>query len=207
MKSMPLFPLSGVVLFPGALLPLHIFEYRYRRMVADVLGHGRRFGVINVGEDSDMANVGCVAEIIQLEKLSDGRSNILTVGVERFAVVKKIASDDYPRAHVKTFSENGSTDGIESYVKVASTLLIDVMQLMARLNKTASEIDSHIPQDPEDLSFLIASSLPEPAGVKQILLEMRDTDLRLAQEIAILDDFRNRLRALVAIDRAFEHAP
>lgn len=86
MKEIPLFPLRGIVLFPGSLLPLHIFEPKYRSMLEDVVAGDRRFGVINVDDDGVMADIGCTAEVVQVEKLGAGMSNILTVGLERFKV-------------------------------------------------------------------------------------------------------------------------
>jgi Lon protease-like protein len=90
--QLPIFPL-GVVLFPGTRLPLHLFEPRYRQMIADVRDGDRRFAIITampgVAErDLPAGRIGCVAEVAELEILPDGRANIVVVGRERFALVR-----------------------------------------------------------------------------------------------------------------------
>ncbi len=110
MRRLPLFPLP-VVLFPGALMPLHVFEPRYRQMMAHCLESDRRFGLVYHDPDRqgpfdlEPGRVGCVAEILQFQPLPDGRSLVLTEGVERFRIEDGIESealyfealvDDYP---------------------------------------------------------------------------------------------------------------
>src|SRR6201991_3416461 len=88
-RELPLFPLP-LVLFPGVPLPLHIFEERYRRLLADVRVSNNLFGLsyFDAGTDDRPApgHVGCATEIIEIQPLPDGRSNILTVGVARYRV-------------------------------------------------------------------------------------------------------------------------
>src|SRR5919108_2802881 len=93
---LPIFPLA-VVLFPGTPLPLHIFEPRYRRMLADCLAGDRRFGLIFLPEataerELPPGHVGCVAYIEKAESLPDGRSNIAVSGQERFALGRFVDS-------------------------------------------------------------------------------------------------------------------
>ncbi len=204
MKELPLFPLRGIVLFPGSLLPLHIFEPKYRSMLEDVIARDRRFGVINVSSDDVMADVGCIAEIVQVEKFGDGMSNIITVGVERFKVVRKVETSLYPRALTQTVRENASSTELETDLTNVSVLLKDVFHFISRLNRSPANA-SLLPKDPKNLSFWIASWLPTLPETKQSLLEMKDTKVRLAREISILDEFRNQLRARVAIEDVFEN--
>src|SRR6478609_7401129 len=94
---LPLFPLS-VVLFPGTPLPLHIFEPRYRQMLADCLAADRRFGITPAGaqrEAPDPGVVGCTAEVRVNQELPDGRSNIVVLGGERF-VVSQLLQEPHP---------------------------------------------------------------------------------------------------------------
>ena len=87
---LPVFPLS-VVLFPGTPLPLHIFEPRYRQMLADCLADDRRFGITPAGADGeapDPGMVGCTAEVRVNQELPDGRSNIVVLGGDRFVVAR-----------------------------------------------------------------------------------------------------------------------
>ena len=93
-RLLPLFPLP-LVLFPGVPLPLHIFEPRYREMLADCLAGDRRFGIVFAAEDDPegprRGAVGCIAVIQSSETLPDGRSNILVVGGDRFAIARLVA--------------------------------------------------------------------------------------------------------------------
>ena len=87
-QRLPLFPL-GLVLFPGTAIPLHLFEPRYRQMLADVQAGDRRFGIVcameGVGErELPAGRIGCVAEVTEAHTMPDGRSNIVVVGRERF---------------------------------------------------------------------------------------------------------------------------
>src|SRR5688572_12794777 len=91
-EELPLFPLN-TVLFPGMPLPLHIFEYRYREMIAFCSENEREFGVVlikegtEVGEPALPFDVGTLARIVGIERLEDGRMNIVTVGTRRFHLV------------------------------------------------------------------------------------------------------------------------
>lgn len=203
MKELPLFPLRGIVLFPGSMLPLHIFEPKYRSMLEDVIARDRRFGVINVDSDDVMADVGCIAEVVQVEKLGDGRSNIITVGLERFKVVRELETSFYPRALTQIVRDNASSTELEDDLAKLSTLLTDIFHFMGRLNLASADA-SILPKDPKKLSFWVASWSPTVPEIKQRLLEIKDTQVRLVHEIAILDEFRNQLRARVAIEDVFE---
>ena len=87
-RELPLFPLPDVVLFPNDVLPLHIFESRYRMMLQSILETDQRFGVVRWDpHQQNMAAVGCCAEVIQHQTGEDGRSNIVTLGQQRFRVL------------------------------------------------------------------------------------------------------------------------
>ena len=93
-RLLPLFPLP-LVLFPGVPLPLHIFEPRYQQLLADTLEGDRRFGIVFHPEGRPeqalpTGHVGCVARIHNTEALDDGRSNIIVVGEERFALERLV---------------------------------------------------------------------------------------------------------------------
>jgi Lon protease-like protein len=93
-STIPIFPLPNVVLFPNVFLPLHIFEPRYRQMVSDALGGERMIGMVLLqpGSDADdrvppVYDIGCAGLITHVERLSDGRYNIVLRGLERFRIV------------------------------------------------------------------------------------------------------------------------
>jgi len=105
---LPLFPLPSVVLFPGARLPLHIFEPRYRRMVADLLARPedeRRVGMIYAAaadrEGTELVEPGCAGRLVAHEPLDDGRSNIVLHGEFRFEVEREVDGRPYRRAVVR----------------------------------------------------------------------------------------------------------
>ena len=106
-RELPLFPLPEVVLFPNEVLPLHIFESRYRIMLKSVLETDSLFGVIKWDpETKSMANVGCCAHVIKHQTSEDGRSNIITVGQQRFQILEIIRSTPYYSAMVSWVDDN-----------------------------------------------------------------------------------------------------
>ncbi len=107
-RRIPLFPLPGVVLMPGTILPLHIFEPRYRAMVADALAGERTIGMAMLqpgwesgGDDPRIYAVGGAGEIVESEELEDGRYNILLEGRFRYRVVEEAAANPYRVARVE----------------------------------------------------------------------------------------------------------
>src|SRR5204862_1471569 len=107
--SIPLFPLPNVVLFPNVFLPLHIFEPRYRQMVADSLDSDRLIGMVLLkpGWQAEYEGrppvypIGCSGVITHVESLADGRYNIVLRGLERF----RIASEDHEKAYRRAVAE------------------------------------------------------------------------------------------------------
>jgi len=112
-EFLPLFPLPNVVLFPNVFLPLHIFEPRYREMVADALADDRLIGMVLLkpGWQHDYEGrppvypIGCSGVMTHVEQLSDGRYNIVLRGVERFRIVSEEHRGSYRRALVDAAAE------------------------------------------------------------------------------------------------------
>src|SRR5476649_2585299 len=110
---LPLFPLPNVVLFPNVFLPLHIFEPRYREMVADALASDRMIGMVLLrpGWDHDyegrppIYRIGCSGVLTHTERLPDGRYNLVLRGVERFTIVAEDAALSYRRAAIEPLVE------------------------------------------------------------------------------------------------------
>lgn len=106
MRELPLFPL-GTVLFPHMVLPLHVFEERYRALMHDVLDGEREFGVTLISQGHEVGGgdrrsaVGTIASILRAEELDDGRWLAITVGTRRFRVKEWLPDDPYPRALVE----------------------------------------------------------------------------------------------------------
>lgn len=187
MYELPLFPLN-VVLFPGMPLPLHIFEDRYKAMVADCIRENRPFGVVHIQEgmaesgttDAPVA-IGCTAEIAQVQPLEQGRMLILTVGRERFRVVEFNYEKPYlvglvEPAPLVTEDEEWETVG-------AGTLepfIIDYLNKLALIGSVEVEPDQ-IPSDAEGLIYMAATLIQLPIEEKQALLAIdRASDLTRA---------------------------
>jgi len=162
-RELPIFPLP-IVLFPGAPQPLHVFEPRYRQLLADCLAADRRFGIAYIPAERDAGveplprpgDVGCVAVIRNTQGLPDGRSNVLTVGERRFVLIDWVSSDrPYRLARVDEFDDE-PVDASEA-------------------------VTIELPADPQLLSFQVAAALELPPEAKRGLLALRSTTARLRQ--------------------------
>src|SRR5215212_11484498 len=111
--TIPIFPLPNVVLFPNVFLPLHIFEPRYRAMLADALAGDRIIGMtlLMPGYEADYQGrppvypIGCAGVITHSEQLPDGRSNLVLRGIEKFRILEEDASREYRLARVEALPE------------------------------------------------------------------------------------------------------
>jgi Lon protease-like protein len=179
--QLPIFPLS-VVLFPGTPLPLHIFEPRYRRMLADCLEGDRRFGITPAGRDGaapEPGTVGCIAEIRVNQELPGGDSNIIVVGAERFVLTRPVEdAAPYLVAMVQPFEEEpGSEPPGETAARLREAFT-GYYALLRQLNDVEPE-DPSLPDDPLGLSFHVAAAIDCDHGVKQRLLVERSTTRRV----------------------------
>jgi Lon protease-like protein len=160
---LPLFPLE-IVLFPGAPLPLHIFEPRYKEMIGECLAQGQPFGMVRAKESS-LAAIGCAASIVNvIKKYDDGRLDIAAEGTRRFEIIQVNQERSFLQAEVTYFEDEPSTVG-----KSAADALVQLHeQLFAVLGQTVE-----IERDAESLSFHLAHELPVDLDFKQALLEMK----------------------------------
>src|SRR5262249_2054604 len=122
---LPIFPLPNVVLFPNVFLPLHIFEPRYREMVNDAIASDRMIGMVLLkpGWEHDYEGrptvypVGCSSVITHVERLSDGRFNIVLRGVERFRIIEEDQSRSYRRALVESLADQAMVPGDRAAIR------------------------------------------------------------------------------------------
>jgi uncharacterized protein len=192
---LPLFPL-GSVLYPGLVLPLHIFEDRYRQLVADLLAgpEPRRFGVIAIrqgretGVDgvSALYETGCTAVLRRADKHPDGRFDLVTVGTDRFRLVNLADPAPYLRGDVELLSEDvgdaaAATAAVQS-VQRQFRAYLDLLTERSQAQVTLSEL----PAEPVLLSYLVAAVVVVDLPVKQRLLEEPDALHRLAAERTLL---------------------
>jgi Lon protease-like protein len=185
---LPIFPLS-VVLFPGTPLPLHIFEPRYQRMLADCLAADRRFGLIPASTSAGSpgpGTVGCVAEIRVNQELPDGRSNIVVVGGPRF-VLSHLLDESLPYivAMVTAFEDDADTEPAADDTDTLRRLSAHYFAGLRELNDSLPEEPS-LPDDALSLSFHVSSGIECDLGVKQRLLAERSTARRIKALMLLL---------------------
>ena len=206
-RELPLFPLPEVVLFPNEVLPLHIFESRYKTMLKSVLETDSLFGVVKWDPNTkSMANVGCCAHIIKHQTANDGRSNIITMGQQRFQVLEVVRSSPFYTGLVSwIYDENiqnlQELDALRDSVVQA---LNDVVNLTSKLTNSQKILPDKLPKNPMELSFWIGAHLGGPVSdEQQRLLEERDTYIRLQREFEMLDHTRKQLAARTALKESF----
>ena len=193
-RQLPLFPLP-LVLLPNEVLPLHIFEERYRQMLRDIAEDRNMFGVVlfepegSYVERPGTGTVGCIAEVKESETFLDGRSNILTLGIVRFRINDYVESGDpYLVADVEFFEDDPADPAI------IQPLADEVFELFDRMAKAAFKIGGsrgtfpELPRtDPETLSFMITAAFNFENDKKYRLLEMASTVQRLSELKSLLD--------------------
>jgi Lon protease-like protein len=165
----PLFPLE-LVLFPGAPLPLHIFEPRYKEMITECLLKDQPFGMVRAKENA-LAAIGCSASILNvLKKYEDGRLDIAAEGEHRFEIIQINQDRSFLQAEVAYFEDEPSIPGsgaVDAVVELHE-------QLFAVLGQPVD-----IARDTEPLSFHLANELPVDLDFKQALLEMKSESERI----------------------------
>lgn len=207
-RELPLFPLPDVVLFPQEVLPLHIFEPRYRMLLRTVMAEDRRFGVIRWDpQERRMADVGCCAEIIHCQTQDDDRSNIVTMGQQRFRVLDIVREAPFRVGLVSWIEDEPENDsqGVSDLADQVREALKDVVELTAKLIGKPAQLPSDLPDLPRELSFWIGSHLGGPvADHQQALLEITSTAERLRQEFDLLDHTRRQLAARTVLKDTFQ---
>ena len=188
-----LFPLD-VVLFPGAPLPLHIFEPRYKEMIGECLEQKRPFGWIRAQKDS-LAEIGCTAVILNVfKKYEDGRLDIATEGKQRFEIVQLNQERSFLQGEVILFDDEPSqvaAGDVEAVVKLHEQLLTILGQ------------EAQIEPGQSQISFQLAHDLPVDLDFKQTLLEMKSEAERIE---TLLEYYRATIPKVEKTLRAREKA-
>jgi uncharacterized protein len=206
-ETLPLFPL-GTVLYPGLLLPLHVFEDRYRQLVADLLAgpEPRRFGVIAIREGREtgadgiraLYDIGCTAALRQVTELDDGRYDLVTVGTQRFLLTGVDSARPYLQGEVDLLAE---TTGDETGAAMAARSVQDAFRSYAGALAERGVTQVSLPDLPDDpilLSYLVAASMVIDLHDKQALLAEPDALHRLVAERMLLSRETTMLRTLTA---------
>ena len=173
MTEMPQFPLR-TVLFPSMVLPLHVFEPRYRTMVHDLLEGDRRFGVVMIergsdqGGEDDRSSYGTVARIVEAEEFPDGRWGLVTVGVERFRITQWLEDAPYPRADIELWPDAAGDLDVERFESVEQKFR-RCMALASEMGVDTGPLPGDI--EPSELGTMqLAAMLPVGPLDKQRLL-------------------------------------
>ncbi len=175
---LPLFPLD-LVLLPGVPLPLHVFEPRYKEMIAECLEEKKLFGVVRASS-AGVADIGCTAEIIEVTKrYDDGRMDILTRGVERFEVLQVHDERSFLQAEFSVVEDEPG--------RAPSQMVEQAVHLHAEIVRLAGAEIGGPEESADHLSFLLAGSLPLDLDFKQKLLTTLSEPKRLQAVISYLE--------------------
>jgi Lon protease-like protein len=168
-ERFPLFPL-GIVLLPTEIVPLHIFETRYKLMIGESVESGGEFGIVWLGDDG-LAEVGCTARVAQvLEQMDDGRMNILAQGGRPFRLLRKIDDMPYPAGDVEMIED--LDEGDEELAAGAREAYADLVERVTDNRPGIDELDGLT-------AYGMAATIELAAAPKQALLEERSEDRRL----------------------------
>ncbi|TCB97962.1 peptidase S16 [Micromonospora zingiberis] len=214
---LPVFPLA-TVLFPGLVLPLHIFEERYRALIRHLMGlpegSPREFGVVAIRSGWEVApksgrvvpgtgevtlhEVGCTAELRQVTELTDGGFDIVTVGRRRFRVGQlDHHAAPYLTAEVSWLPEPTGPD--EPASLLATRVIAVFRQYLGLMRAEAGELTEQLPDDPTVLSHLVAATAALTVADRQRLLAIDDTAARLRAELSLLNREAALLRQVRAV--------
>jgi Lon protease-like protein len=197
-EMLPLFPLS-TVLFPGMRLPLHVFEERYRVLVADLLARPepRRFGVITIRKGSEVGadgvtalhEAGCVAAVRQIVSHPDGRFDLAIVGTERFRLIRLDRSPPYLTGEIEPLPDEPSADeagpGTAQAVALAQAAFRGYLNALADRGGGVISV-ADLPDEPVLLSYVIGAAMIIDLPERQSLLAAPDAASRLRLERSLL---------------------
>jgi Lon protease-like protein len=172
----PLFPL-GLVLLPSEVVPLHIFEERYKLMIGECLESSGEFGIVWLSDDG-LREVGCTARVTQvLAELDDGRLNILVAGGRAFRLVRRIDDMPYPAGDVEMLDDEPDAEGDDDPSDLE--LAVEARERYADLVEQVTD-ERPSADDLEDLdAYGMAATIDFDAGSKQELLELRSERERM----------------------------
>ena len=197
-----LFPLNAV-LFPGAVLNLHVFEPRYKQMIGECIEAGEGFGVVLIREGEEAGDptvepydIGSVAEIVEVTQLPFGRYYISTVGRQRFRIRRVISREPYLTVDAELIEEEERSDSdLVTLRDEVRDAFLEYLDLIIEFSGQQAAVD--LPGDAQTTSFLVGDALQIADNVKQRLLELDSTKQRLSIELGFLRRLLPQLRKLL----------
>jgi Lon protease-like protein len=205
MFNLPLFPLN-TVLFPRMPISLHIFEDRYKQMMQVCLDENRPFGVVlissgqEVGEPATPQAIGCTAEITNVQKLSDGRLNLVAIGQQRFQIQTLDFSQSYLMGSVEALTLTPATAVAKRYQRLLRQQIQGYMEQLSLIGEVEFNM-AKLPTDVLDMAYLAATMLQMPNDKKQALLAINEGDQLVAR---VYDACREETAVLKAMISAGE---
>ena len=194
LERFPLFPL-GLVLLPQELVPLHIFEERYKLMIGECLENETEFGIVWLS-DEGLRDVGCTARISRVvDRAEDGRMNIIVEGGRPFRLLRKIDDLPYPAGDVELLDDFDSETDPELVEKARARY----SELVEQATGEAADVDAVAVLD----AYGMAATVEHPPEAKQALLELRveNDRLRMVEEM-----FRTAIKRLAYAEETAERA-
>jgi Lon protease-like protein len=205
LEELPIFPLA-TVLFPGAILPLHIFEERYKQMMRHAVENGGLFGLsyrsdASVGDETppEIGSIGCVAKIHAVMPLDHGKMNVISTGIVRYRILSLRQAEPFIVAKVEPFIDDlePGADLNRIFDEMAG-MCREFLEAAQALDESGGVPGQELPEDPEAFSLLISSALPIDNDAKQTLLEITSTRSRLSRlrhyVSNALTDFTRRIK-------------
>jgi len=201
----PIFPLPNVVLFPKTLLPLHIFEDRYRTMTREVIAGDRRLAMVllregwesNYYETPAVHDIACLGNIESYEELEDGKYNIVLAGISRVRLIREVQQTPYRLAEVEEISDAICDDNSTDIIRRRNHLV----GLFSRFTELATQGNYRARDLVPQLVNMVASTISLPVEDKQALLEMDEVTERCDVLIPVL---RRQVETLILV-RKYEH--
>lgn len=197
-----MFPLN-MVLFPGAVLNLHVFEPRYRQMIAECLDTNEAFGVVLIREGDEAGDpdvlpheIGTTAEIADITPLPSGRYYLSSTGGRRFRIREVVSREPFLLCDVEYLDEAPSdADATQRLIAEIGSEFREYQNLVVAFSGTQSEVE--LPADPIRASYAIGDALQVADALKQQLLELSSAEERLDAELGFLRRLLPQLRSLL----------
>jgi len=201
--EIPLFPLPNLVLFPNIIVPLHIFEERYKLMINGCIDRDEVFGLVLLRNGAEQESedaihrVGVTARVTEVERLDDGRMNILCEGETRFRILRFVQQTPFWKGSVQFFEEDVAHHGAEALYDQVAALYRQVAELGAKMSGSP-QTELALPESPADLSFMVAYVLDIDSEEKQRMLEMTSSAERLQVLITHLNETVRKIEQQIA---------
>lgn len=209
-RTLAMFPL-GTVLMPSVVLPLHVFEPRYRRLVEDCLAGDRSFGVVliergqEVGGGDVRTDVGTTATMVGASELGEGRWYLMTVGTTRLRVVRWLDDDPYPRAEVADWEDDPAAPAAtpEAYAELLGSVR-RLLALASEMGTPSAVATTEFATDPALGTFQVAAAIPLGPLDRQAVLATEGSEARRALLSTLVAERTADLHAGLSTDSSVE---